>query len=458
MANELPPVAPPSPAWQRPAMPGELQELYASWSILDLVGETVAAMPAAWLQVLEIARNIMARKPIPGVEMPHEISRLVTHPDPAFTTVVKTKRVRRVSYSRNDDTLVLPLRNYMDFPQISLPDLMLRDLDPELFEHQAVSGGINGVYSVERPPSIEEFDELVEERVPTNAPLRKKRQKVYALLDVSNSMRDGNKILFAKALMLAYLITAHDEDAHLYYRTFGNTVHARTDCTEPGAFGELARRVLTVTPDGATDIKGALDAAVSDIRALDQVNRYERMFESADTEIFLISDCESYSAPYIPNGIKLHTVHLSAGQMASTYKDSFQRIREESATFCEIDTTALALPDAARDRWLLMQDGRQLEPPPAFALPDDQQDQRRRDRTVRRQELLAAYARMRESKSPRDAVRGRMNAMHIRPHSGLRAMLRAFRDAISALIEHIPGFAHHPTTGPQPLPIRVRTK
>ncbi len=37
----------------------ELQDLYRSWRILDLVGETASEMPPEWLRILEIARNLI---------------------------------------------------------------------------------------------------------------------------------------------------------------------------------------------------------------------------------------------------------------------------------------------------------------------------------------------------------------------------------------------------------------
>ena len=221
------------------------------------------------------------------------------------------------------------------------------------------------LYNIDTGPAEQEYDDIVEVRVPTGGVSRKKRQKVYALLDVSNSMRDGNKEVFAKALLLAYLLIAVEEGAQLYLRTFGNTVHARSDCNSLEQFAELAQRILRVTPDGSTDIKAALDAAVGDIRSLDNYNTLAHLGEAPPTEILLISDCESYEVPYLPKGIRLHTVHLKGGRMMTAYREGFERIRAESKTFTKIDTSLLQLPDSSRDRWLLEQDGRSLERGPA---------------------------------------------------------------------------------------------
>ena len=48
-------VLPPTPG----TIKAELQDLYRSWRILDLVGETVNELPPEWLRILEIARNLM---------------------------------------------------------------------------------------------------------------------------------------------------------------------------------------------------------------------------------------------------------------------------------------------------------------------------------------------------------------------------------------------------------------
>ena len=61
-----------------PTTPGtlkaELEGLYRSWRMLDVLNETIATMPPGWLRVLGIARNIMLRRPLPGVEVPDEVA------------------------------------------------------------------------------------------------------------------------------------------------------------------------------------------------------------------------------------------------------------------------------------------------------------------------------------------------------------------------------------------------
>jgi len=414
----------------------DLEDLYRSWAVLDLVGETVASMPPGWLAVLNLARNLLDGRALPGVDLPADLARLASTPEEQFTIVTRRERKLRMVNPLGGDTRVQPLRALTDFPNVSMPDMMLRDIAPGLFDYQLLSGGIHGVYTTELTPAIEEYDEIVEERIPLPGPGRKKRQKVYALLDVSNSMRDDNRVLFAKALLLAYLVTAHREGAEIYFRTFGNTVHERTDCTSAEDFPGLARRVLAVTPEGSTDIKGAMDTAIFDIRALDGFNRVERLGETPPTELLLISDCESYSIPVIPKAIKLHTVHLKGARMMKIHAEGLERIRAESRTFHEIDTTGLVMPETTRERWLLRFDGRAIED---ARVDGGSEGSERRDGAAHREAVRDAYRRLspdeagkRRSKVARTERRPALSG----PRPGMGAFWRAMLAALRGLWPH----------------------
>lgn len=427
----------------------DLEELYRSWEILDLVGETVAAMPPGWLAVLNLARNLLDGRALPGVEMPADLARLVGTPDDGTTIVTRTERKQRMVNPLGGDTRVQPLRALLDFPQITLPDVMLREISPDLFDYRLLSGGINGVYTTGLTPAIEEYDEIIEERVPAPGPGRKKRQKVYALLDVSNSMRDDNRVLFAKALLLAYLVTAHREGAEIYFRTFGNTVHQRSDCTAPEHFPELARRVLAVTPEGSTDIKHAMDTAIFDIRALDGFNRVERLGETPPTELLLISDCESYSIPVIPKAIKLHTVHLKGARMMKIHAEGFERIRAESRTFHEIDTTGLVLPETTRERWLLRFDGRALEDSRDDAGTEGAEH---RPGAAHRQAVREAYRKLSGDSKERKPAHVRAQRSVSGPKLGIGAFFKAIWQAIGRLWPH-----GHPVPAPEAFGVTTAT-
>ncbi len=379
-----------SPAERAAALQADLEALYRSWGILDLVGETADTLPPEWLRILNIARTLREGLPLPGIDLPEDVQRLLRPPRPEYETLEIRERKHRIVYPVQPDTRIQPLRHLDDLPQVTLPDLLLRDLDPAIFEFRLLSGDINALYNVDPGPAEEDYDEVRLERVLKAPPGNRRRQRVYVLLDVSNSMREANKLLFAKGLVLAYLITACEERAHLYFRTFANRVHPRTDCLTPADFPALARRILTVTPDGSTDMRVTLATAIGDIGELDAVGRDRSGFEPSPTELLLISDVESYAIPSIPRWIRLHTIHLKGGPMARNYVPSFEQIREASATFTEIDTTRFVLPVSLRERWLLQQDGRLHAGPEdathAGAAPSD--------RLERRNALLRAYERM----------------------------------------------------------------
>lgn len=427
--NSRPPdLAGAAPAERMAAVQADLAALYRSWQILELVGETADALPPEWLRILNIARVLREGLPLPGVELPQHLARLVQPAKPEYEVIEHRERKHRVVYPVMPDTRIEPLRTIEDLPQVTMPDLLLRDLDPEMFEFRLLSGSINGVYHVDPGPAEEDYDEVREERVLKSHPLGRRRQKVYALLDISNSMREANKLLFAKGLLMAYLLTACEERAQVYFRTFANRVHPRTDCLAPADFPALARRVLTVTPDGSTDIKATLAAAIGDINALDGVGRERQAFEESSTELLLISDCESYPVPSIPRGIRLHTVHLKGGPMPKGYAPSFDQVRGASTTFTEIDTTRLVLPHSLRERWLLLQDGRLAGD---GAGPGLEAGQRPGDRLERRNALLRAYERMQEAPGGRRNGAGALTApglsVGLSPLALLRRWLRLVR-------------------------------
>ena len=119
----------------------------------------------------------MLRRPLPGLEVPDEIARLVTPAEPIFTTQVRVERKKRVVYPVTGDVEIQPLRNMTDFAQVTLPDMMLRSIGQELFDFRLISGGINGLYNIDTGPAEQEYDDIIEVSVPTGGMSRKKRQK-----------------------------------------------------------------------------------------------------------------------------------------------------------------------------------------------------------------------------------------------------------------------------------------
>ncbi len=337
---------------------GELGALYESWGILDLLGETAAALPPEWLRILNIARNLLDNRQVPGVPMEESLADFLARPEEE-RPAVRHRPVRpRYAPPISSDVVLRPMQSLSDFPDIDPSDLALGFATPEIFEFRLASGDVNAYYMRDLRPA----EQLPEEETDDSAPERRsKRQKVYVLLDVSNSMRDHNKMVFAKALVLAYLIRAAEEGAELYFRTFANSTHARSESTDRAAFAAMATRVLRISPDGGTDIRMAINTAIGDIRSIDGMGSLDKLSARAPTEILLISDCESYSVPFIPPTVKLHTVHLKDGPVAKSAAEGFESIKEGSATYHEIDATALWLQDTTLDRWLLKEEMR-LDP------------------------------------------------------------------------------------------------
>lgn len=435
MAEQITDLAGASPAARSAAVHAELEALYRSWAILDLVGETVDALPPEWLRILNIARTLREGLPLPGIDLPEHLGRLVRPARPEWQTIEHRERKHRIVYPVTPDARIQPLQHLGDLPQVTMPDLLMRHLDPAIFEFRLLSGDINALYHVDPGPAEEEYDEIREERVLTSPPAGRRRQRVYVLLDVSNSMRDANKILFAKGLVLAYLVTACEEHAQLFFRTFANSVHPRTDCLDRAAFPALARRVLQVTPDGSTDLRAAVATAVGDIGDLDGVGHGRQAFETSPTELLLISDCESYAVPSIPRGIRLHTVHLVGGPVARSYATSFEQIREVSTTFTEIDTNRFVLPASTRERWLLHQDGRLS----TDAAPGLEGGQRPGDRLERRNALLRAYERMNQRPVERRDDHPVHRGYGVSLRLSLRELLHRWRRAVRRLFRPIRG-------------------
>jgi hypothetical protein len=87
------------------------------------------------------------------VDVPDTLAMLITPPEPTFSTQVRVERKKRVVYPLTGDTAVQPLHNLTDFPQVTLPDMMLRSISQDLFDFRLISGGINGLYNIDTGPA-----------------------------------------------------------------------------------------------------------------------------------------------------------------------------------------------------------------------------------------------------------------------------------------------------------------
>ncbi len=375
----------------------DLEALYRSWGILDLLNQTVESMPAEWLAILQIARALLDRRAIPGITLPDRFADLFARDESVqYERRTVSRKVVTRRPVREDDPEVRPIESVSELPRIITSQMMWQFINPDLFLYRLYTHDMlvrEHSSDLALDPDEEEIGEEV--LVPVKGH-HHRRQRVLVLRDTSHSMRDNNKGIFARAAALAYLIKAQEEGAELADRSFANRVHARLRATRAEEFGAIARRILTEPFVGTTDIAAALDLTVREIRreelGLDPNAR-------AKTEILLISDCENpVQLPLLPPGVVIHTLHLEGGRegrMLRDYGVRLREIRDVSTLFVRIDTSALGLPDAVSEAWAVREELRAAEEIlPVGDSRDGQGDSPQRERALRARRLLQAYERM----------------------------------------------------------------
>jgi Mg-chelatase subunit ChlD len=390
-----------------------LVELYRSWGILDLLGETVERMPAEWLEILNIARCLLSGRPIPGVALPEEMLALLAREEQVtYERRTFTVTRRRTGVAVVDEPQVRPIESMAEFPRVLVNQRMWQYIDADLFLYKLYTHDVLVKEKEQVREIAEETEETVEEWVPVYKPRHKRRQKVLVLRDTSSSMNDNRKGVFAKAVALAYLIKAHEEGAEVSDRSYANRVHPRLRATTTEEFGAIARRILKEGNYGTTDLAAALDVTISEIR------REEVGFDAnarAKTEILLISDCENPVAlPPLPPGVTVNTLHLEGGReglMLRDYQERLREIQEISRLFLRIDTSALRLPDALEEAWLVLQEsaaGVQEEQARGATLADADRDPSARARASTVERLTAIYDRLGEQNKDYRAMKVRL--------------------------------------------------
>ncbi len=415
----------------------DLADLYRSWGILDLVRESVEAMPPAWLQILNIARNLLDGRALPGVPLPAELTALLARDgDVRYERRTVRRQARPSGPPRPEDPEVRPIDSFAEFPRIILGQRMWQFIDPDLFFYRIYAHDVLIRAPDETPITVDD-EEDIEEVVTVTKVRRRPRQKVLVLRDTSSSMRDRNKGIFAKAVALAYLIKAHEEGAEVADRSFANTVHPRLRAASAEEFAAIARRILREGYYGTTNLAAALEATMAEIRREELgLNPYAR----AKTEILLISDCENpEKLPPLPPGVTINTLHLEGGReglMLRDYQERLREIQEISNLFVKIDTSALELPDAAHEAWALLEELR--------ALRDDEADGRndgaaqdRQERVRQAAQLLKVYDRM-----AKGAKAYRSWSLQLRrelpgARAGLIELLMALAERLRALLERL---------------------
>lgn len=394
---------------EKPREPrNDLEELYRSWGVFDLLHRTVDQLPPDWLRILNISRNLLEGKPIPGVNVPDVLRALIERNVKIdYEKRLVTRRWKEPTEIPSDDIGVRLIEHLTELPRVLPPHLLLADIDPDLFVYQAISGNLP-VFENQKPAIVmEEKSETVEELEEVIKVGSSMRQKVYTLLDVSISMGDHNKLIFAKAIVMAYLAKAYEEQAQLYFRAFAETTGGGIDCISENQFPALAQYVLSISVYSGTDIATALTTALADIKRLDRLQRDD---ESATTEILLITDGGSQTPiPRMPLNVTLHTLHIQDGtETAFDHSDEYNNYYSRNAymarvaeivngsrTFTKIDPSGLKLPSEDRDAWLLKEEvGKLEEELSSKNLGSAQNDADLKNRIKKARQMSTAYRKM----------------------------------------------------------------
>lgn len=357
--------------------PSTFEDLYASWGIFDLFHQTLDQLDPEWLVIFNIARILLANKPVPGVEVPQSLMDFLNG---AFTIEYERRMVEEVTYRESlfpGDSVYI--RTNRKLPEIvrALPgQLLLMTVAPTLFWMKAITGSLLIAQPQEPQTVREELRGTREAIVPIIKRRAPPRQKVYILLDASRSMADAHKLTFAKALIFAYLIRARAENAEVYFRWFRTSPSERMQCLNHYELPPLARSILDQRADGSTSIGRAIKVAVDDIDTAHHLERVrDRKLRAVPAEILLISDCASYTGlPHIPQSIKMHTVHLEGGDEQITtplaYEELVREIRERSETFVRINTAGMEVTVGAEESTAVSDEVRDIEDTLLMAGPE----------------------------------------------------------------------------------------
>ncbi|MFA5933030.1 MAG: vWA domain-containing protein [Microgenomates group bacterium] len=342
----------------------DLTELYKSWGIFDSMQVALEQLPNNYLHILNIARNLLDGKPIPGVDIPENFMGLLERDQ---KTVYEKRYVTRTWQQKtnfpSDSIKIRPIQSLRELPQVLPPYRLLKTTNPDIFAYKAITGNLPIIEQQKPRVQTEEKSETLEEVVPKLVKGMSKRQAVYALMDVSMSMAENYKLIVAKSILLAYFKKASEEDAQVYFRAFSGDAHGRTDCLSPDQFGPLARNVLGYPLSGTgTYIGNAVSVAIRDLFDM----REERVRNGLETEILLITDCDSSDyLPIIPRSISLHTLHLNGGD-ETYHRNSEQRklltlFRSKSKTFTQLNTSGLNIPVDLEKQMMLREELEKLE-------------------------------------------------------------------------------------------------
>lgn len=148
-----------------------------------------------------------------------------------------------------DSLTIVPVDDLTQLHTVTPSQLALMDKVPGYFESLLASGKL---LARQWEGSSVEPDPLMPED---------KEKEAYVLLDISYSMKNQGKQMFADALALAFLRRAHHEGASLHLTTFAEIPLHRFRARNSSEFQEMVLDILSVGVDGGTDIQRALGYA-----------------------------------------------------------------------------------------------------------------------------------------------------------------------------------------------------
>lgn len=432
----------------------DLERLYRSWGVFDLLQRTIDQLPPNWLRILNIARNLLEGEPIPGVEASNTLRALTER----SVRIDREKRLVTRKWQEpteipSSDIDIRPIRTLSELPMILSSSLLLADAAPDLFTYRAVSGNLPVAEPQKPGVAMEERSEILEYLEEVKRPGRSMRQKVYTLLDVSLSMRDSFKLFFAKAVVMAYLTKAYEEEAQIFFRVFAGEPGDRIDCTAEEQFARLAQYVLKTEALLGTNIALALKTAVADIGEIDR----PQGDEAATCEILLITDGGThYDIPAMPKNITLHTLLLSDGtetvydyqgeyidgagvrrtvnyNTRSRYQARLEALKHASRTFTEIDPSHIKLPAPDAEAWLLQEEAARLEKELSAGDHEDiTPDENLGEQIKKERQMATAYRKMYPKNKGLKKTEKRAKSMEnkINPKGLKKEMLKAVEKAL----------------------------
>ncbi|MDP8254574.1 MAG: vWA domain-containing protein [Candidatus Alcyoniella australis] len=311
----------------QPAFEQSWEEFY------ELISGIGAFIPPAFWEILKAARVIFtpgnavsdALRPSFGALIEgrqHERERDVV---PVFVPVFDYHSPEPV-YKRIKGVEQLDKVNPTDMALLDMNELIIKAQDRELY-----------VRVMDPKQSRVRRDEIKPVRTSRDKQrLNPAAQKLYLLMDISYSMRERSRLIYAKALLLEYLRSKRNGDSWIFFRAFDFRVYEQVSARRREDYNRLINAVLFAETRGkGTDIRAALLKAIEDIR---------RGGMYLDAEIVLVTDgIDRFDIREIKSAlggtIKLHTFKIGCDSQEPVASE-LKQMMEEDGTLSDLDSAA----------------------------------------------------------------------------------------------------------------------